>query len=66
LLSQKGRLFSLGLEGHRCNHPGVVQDPEGLDLLPELGIAKDYPEFMDELVDKIIELIRKDFMKSGI
>ncbi len=29
-------------------------------------IAKDHPEFMNELVDKIVELIRKDFMKSGI
>jgi hypothetical protein len=29
-------------------------------------VAKDHPEFMNELVDKIIELIRKDFMKSGI
>jgi len=29
-------------------------------------IAKEHPEFMNELVDKIIELIRKDFMKSGI
>jgi hypothetical protein len=29
-------------------------------------IAKEHPEFMNELVDKIVELIRKDFMKSGI
>ncbi len=29
-------------------------------------IAKDHPEFMNELVDKIVELIRKDFMKQGI
>ena len=29
-------------------------------------VAKEHPEFMNELVDKIIELIRKDFMKSGI
>lgn len=29
-------------------------------------IAKEHPDFMNELVDKIVELIRKDFMKSGI
>ena len=29
-------------------------------------VAKEHPEFMNELVDKIVELIRKDFMKSGI
>lgn len=29
-------------------------------------IAEDHTEFMTDLVDQIIELIRKDFMKSGI
>jgi len=29
-------------------------------------IAENHTDFMADLVDKIIEMIRKDFMKSGI